>query len=136
MFLHLYVSCGVAVDPDLPPIWEEVAWMKGSDASLLLQQLDIRLNTVESLWTSYWFLLVAIPYVDKLLRDFGTFSFVLSHLFSAGGRHATEITELLCLVKRTEELHTKVQGKITSPHLATPLIYDISRRWSVLSIDA
>ena len=30
-----------------------------------------------------------------------------------------------------EDLHTKVQGMITSPHLYTTLLYDVFRRWSL-----
>ena len=56
---------------------------------------------------------------------------VTLHLFSAAGRHAAAVTELLRLIKRLEELHTKVQGMITSPHLATTLLYDVLRRWSL-----
>ena len=39
------------------------------------------------------------------------------------------VTELLRLVERLEELHNKVQGVISSPHLATTLIFDVSGRW-------
>ena len=30
-----------------------------------------------------------------------------------------------------EKLHTKAQGIILCPHLATALLYDVSRRWSL-----
>ena len=29
-----------------------------------------------------------------------------------------------------EELHTEVQGMISSPHLATTLLFDVFQRWS------
>ena len=66
----------------------------------------------------------------KALRDLGTFAFVALHLFSAGGRHSSAVAKLLRLIERLEEIHTEVQGMISSPHLATTLLYDVSRRWS------
>ena len=42
----------------------------------------------------------------------------------------SSVAEILRFIKRLEEIHTKVQGRISSPHLATTLIYDVSRRWS------
>ena len=40
------------------------------------------------------------------------------------------VSELLCLVERLEELHTKVQGVVVSLHLSMTLLYNVSRRWS------
>ena len=45
-------------------------------------------------------------------------------------KHLPAITELLGFNERLEELHIKVQGIISSPHLSTTLIYDVSQRWS------
>ena len=59
-----------------------------------------------------------------------TFAFFALHLFSAGGRHSSAVSELLCLIERLEELHTEFQEMILSPHLATTLVFDVSRRWS------
>ena len=41
------------------------------------------------------------------------------------------IAELLRLITKLEELHTKEQGMISSPNLATLLLFDVSRRWSL-----
>ena len=65
---------------------------------------------------------------DEALRDLGIFAFVESHLFSTGGQHAEAVAEILCLVERLEELHTKVQVMIISPNLTMTLLYDVSRR--------
>ena len=40
------------------------------------------------------------------------------------------VAEILRLIERLEELHTEVQGVISPPHLATTLLFDVSRRWS------
>ena len=74
--------------------------------------------------------LSVIQYADEALHNLGTFDFVASHLFYAGGRHLSVVTKLLRLIERLEELHTKVQGIISPPHLATTLFYDVLRRWS------
>ena len=74
--------------------------------------------------------LAVIPSADEALRDLGTFAFVASHLFSAGGRHSSAVAELFRLVERPEELHTEVQGMISSPHLATTLLFDVLWQWS------
>ena len=89
-----------------------------ADASLLARQLDGRLESADSLRTAARVRLAAIPSAEEALRDLGTFAFVASHLFSAGGRHSSAVAELLRLIERLEELHTKVQGMISSPHLA------------------
>ena len=65
----------------------------------------------------------------KALRDLGTFAFVVLHLSSTGGRHSSAVAELLRLIGRLEELHTEVERMISSPHLATTLLFDVSRRW-------
>ena len=59
------------------------------------------------------------------------FALVALHLFSAGGRQSSAIAEILRSVERLEEIHTKVQGMISPPHLATTLLFDLSRRWSL-----
>ena len=62
--------------------------------------------------------------------NLGTFAFVELHLFSTRGRRQTEaVKELLCIIERLEELHTKVQGDITSPYISTTFLVDVSRRW-------
>ena len=38
------------------------------------------------------------------------------------------VAELLYLIERFEELHIEVQEMISSPHLATKIIYNVSRR--------
>ena len=61
--------------------------------------------------------LAVIPSADKALRNLGTFAFVNSHLFSAGGCHLSAVAEILRLIERLEELHTEVQGMVSSPRL-------------------
>ena len=75
--------------------------------------------------------MAAIPSVEEDLPDLGTFVFVASHILSSGGQHLSAVTDILCLMDRMEKLHTDVQGVISSPHLATTLLYDVSRRWSL-----
>ena len=84
----------------------EVSTRGGADASLLAQQLDGRLDLVDSLRTAAQVRLAEIPSADEALRDLGTFAFVALHLFSAGGRHLSAVAELLCLIERLEEQHT------------------------------
>ena len=43
--------------------------------------------------------------------------------------HSSAVAELLHLIKKLEELHTKVKGIVSSPYLATTLMYDLSWRW-------
>ena len=74
--------------------------------------------------------LAVIPSADEALRELGTFAFVALHFFSAGGRHSSVVAKLLRLIERLEELHTEVQGMISSPHLSTTLLFDVSLRWS------
>ena len=109
----------------------EASIREGADASLLAQQLDGRLASVDSLRTAARVRLACILYVDEALRDLGTFDFVASHLFSAAGRHASAVAELLRLIKRLDDLHTEVQGMITSPYLATTLLYNVLCWWSL-----
>ena len=53
------------------------------------------------------------------------FAFVVSHLLSSGGIHSYTVDELLFLTDRLEEIHTEVQGMISSPQLATALLFDV-----------
>ena len=109
----------------------EASTWEGVDASLLAQQLYGRLASADSLRTSVRVRLACIPSTDEALCDFGTFVFVKSHFFSTVGRHPSAVAELLRLIERLEELHTEVQGMTTFPHLATTLLYDVSRLWSL-----
>ena len=81
---------------------------EGAGASLLAQQLYGQLAFVDSLRTATRVRLACIPSAEKALRDLGTFAFVALHLFSAAGQHASAVTDLLRLIKISEELHTKV----------------------------
>ena len=103
----------------------------GVDASLLAQQLDGRLASADSLRTAARVRLAAILSAEEALRNFGTFAFVASHLFSTGGRPSSADTEILRIIERLGELHTEVQVMISSPHLATTLLFDVSRQWSL-----
>ena len=82
----------------------EASTRGGADASLLAQQLDGRLALVESPRTAARVRLAAIPSAEEALRDLGTFSFVASHLFSAGGRHSSAVAELLQSLNKTEDI--------------------------------
>ena len=90
--------------------------------SLLVQKLDGSLASADSLRIAARLRLAVILSADEALCDLGTFAFSASHLFSAGGRHSSTFAELLCLIERLEELHTDVQGMISSPHLSTTLL--------------
>ena len=57
----------------------------------------------------------------------GTFYFVLSHLFYAVGINVAAVAELLRLIERLEEIHTKVKVMIISPHLSTTIPNSVSR---------
>ena len=57
----------------------------GLDAFLLVQQLDGRLASVDSLHTSSRVCLTVISSADEALCNLGTFAFVAYHLFSVGG---------------------------------------------------
>ena len=59
--------------------------------------------------------------MNEVLRDLVTLAFITSHLFSTGRYHAAEITEILHLIEILEDIHTKLQGMITPPHLATTI---------------
>ena len=100
----------------------------GADASPLAQKLDGCLASTESLRMAARVCLAVIPSADKALHNLSTFSFVASHLFSVGRCHLSAVTKLLRLIERLEELHTKVQGMISSTHLATTLLFYMSRR--------
>ena len=83
------------------------------------------------LWKSARIRLTAILSTDETLRNLGTSAFVTSHLLSEGRSHLSAAVELLRLIGRMEELHTKVQGMITPPHLYTTLLYYVSHQWSL-----
>ena len=64
----------------------------GADTSLLTQQLDGRLASVDSLQTAVRVFLANIPSVEEALRNLATFAFVALRLFSAVGRHLPSVT--------------------------------------------
>ena len=101
----------------------------GEDTSHLDQHLDRRLASPYYLQTATRVCLEDIFSVYDVLHDPGTFAFFASHLFSAGRRQPSAVVELLGLIVKLEELHTKVQVNISPPHLATTLIYYLSCRW-------
>ena len=103
----------------------------GGRASLLALHLERIFSSEESLRIATRVHLAAILSADEVLHNLGMFAFVISHLFSAGVRHSSAIVELLHLIESLEELHTKLQGIISSPHLATKIIYDVSWWWSL-----
>ena len=57
------------------------------------------------------------------------FTFVALHILFYVGRKLSAIADLLSLVERLEEIHTKVQGIISFPCLTTTLLYDVSQQW-------
>ena len=108
----------------------EASTCGGADSPLHMQQLDGRLASEESLMMGARVRLAVILSADKALRDLGAFDFVASHLFSAGGRHSSAVADLLRRIEILEELHTELQGMISSHHLSTTLLFDVSRWWS------
>ena len=78
----------------------EASTRGGAGSPLLAQQIDVRLASSESLRTAMRVYLDCTPSTDKALRDSGTFTFVALHIFSAAGRHASAVAELLRLIKR------------------------------------
>ena len=84
----------------------EAATHGGADDSLLAHQLDRRLALSDSLRTAARVRLSAIPYTDKEICDLGTFTLFTLHLFYAGRRHLSAVTEIIRLIKRVDELHT------------------------------
>ena len=107
----------------------EASTRGGSDASLLAQHLDGRLTSADSLRMAVRVLLAIILSAYKALFGLGTFAFVTSHLFYVGRRRSSDVAKLLRLIERLEKLQTEVQGMISSPHLATTLLLDVSRQW-------
>ena len=103
----------------------------GADESLLEQKLDGRLKSAYSLRMAIGVHLAVILSRDEAISDLVTFSFVAVRLLLVGRLHSSVVAELLCLIERLEETHTKVQGMISSPHLATTLLYDVLCRWSL-----
>ena len=80
----------------------------GLDASLLAQHIDRFLALADSLRTAARVRLATIPSAYEALRELGIIDFVTSHLLFAGGRHSSAVAELLRLIERLEEIHTKV----------------------------
>ena len=109
----------------------ETTTHEGAYAYLLIHHLDVRLALAESLQITMRVFLDAILSADKVLWYLGTFGFITLHLLSAGGRHSSDVVELLLLIERLKELHTKVQGMISSPHLSMKLLSNVLRQWSL-----
>ena len=63
----------------------EASDRRGTDASLLAQQLDGRLASVDYLRVNAWVCLAFILFTDAVLRDLGTFVFMELYLFSVWG---------------------------------------------------
>ena len=74
--------------------------------------------------------LAAIPFADEALRDLGTFTFIMSHIFSVGGHHLSDVSKLLRLIGRLEEIQTEVKRVISPPYLSMELLYDMPRQRS------
>ena len=68
---------------------------------------------------------------DEALCDLGIFFSVASYLSFVVRRQSSAIVEILCLIEKLEDLHTEVQGIISSPNISTGLIYNVSQRWSL-----
>ena len=100
-----------------------------ADASLLVQQLDGRLSLKNSLHMAARIHLAIILSADEALHNLGTFAFFALHIFPAFRHHLSAIAKLLCVIERLKELHTEVHGMISSPHLVTTLLYNVSRQW-------
>ena len=65
------------------------------------------------------------PSTDEAICDLETFYFVALEFLSMGGRHSKSVTDILYPIERLDELHIKVKEMITSPHLATTLLFNI-----------
>ena len=78
----------------------------GADASLIVQQLDVRLDLADSVRMAARVRLAVIPSADKALRNLGMFAFFASHFFSARGRHISAVADVLRLIDTLEDLHT------------------------------
>ena len=102
----------------------------GDDVSLLVQQLYGRLAFPDSLRIAARVRLAIILSADEALCNLGTFAFITSYLFSAGRRHLSAVADLFRIIKRLGGIHPEVQGMISSPHLSTTFLYDMSRQWS------
>ena len=82
----------------------------GLYASLLAQLLRGWLALAYFLQTAVQIRLEVILYTDEALRDFGKFSFIASHLFSAGGRHASSVMELFVPIEILEGSSLSYRG--------------------------
>ena len=103
----------------------------GLGASLLLQHMDFRMASSDYLLTNARVCLVVILFVGEVLSDLGNFAFVALHLFFAGRRYGAAVAELLRIIEMLKEIHTKAKDIITPLYLATSLLYNVSRRWSL-----
>ena len=74
--------------------------------------------------------LVVIPSADETLCNLGTFAFVALNLLYVGGRHLSSVANILRLIERLEDIHTNMQGMISSSHLAMALFHDVLLWWS------
>ena len=91
------------------------------DASLMAQKLDGCLAFTDSLRTATRVHMDKSFSTYEALQYLSIFNFIALHLFSVGGIHFSAAAEILRLIERLEEIHTKVRGVISSPHLATHL---------------
>ena len=67
----------------------------GAVTSLLVQQLDGFITPMNYIRMAARVFLAVILSADEVLFGLGTFSFAVSHLFSAGGRHPSSFAKLL-----------------------------------------
>ena len=93
--------------------------------------MDERMTSEDSLQTVARIRLAVLPSTDEVLRNLGTFAFVASQLFPGGGLHELAVGDILHLIEILEDIHTEVKGMIPPPYLAMPLLYDVSRSWSL-----
>ena len=96
-----------------------------------MQELYGWLSSAYSLRTAARICLEVITSTDEALHDLGIFVFVVYYLLSVGRRHAAAVTDILPIIERLEELHTKMQGMIKSFHFSTTLLFDVFRWWSL-----
>ena len=88
----------------------EASTCGGMDASLLSQKVEGSLAPAEYLQTATMLCLDVIQSVYDALHDLGTFAFVASYLFSAGGRHLSDFTELLLLIRDWKRFTPRGRG--------------------------
>ena len=70
--------------------------------------MDREMVYVEALQVNTKIHLVVIPTEEDALIDLETFSFIASCIFTVGIYHSLAVTEILHLIERLKDIHTKM----------------------------